>query len=127
VFFCPAVLHAAGSNHTTDVQRMANLLQVSSAFGRTMESIDRARMMRAIYPALCARRDAGWPPGPLSAAIAACAEGYAFPTNLDRDPPVGGLAPPSQADLVRAALADRWTPERLDRALTAHDERRRTT
>ena len=126
VFFCPAVFHAAGSNHTGDVKRMANLLQVSSAFGRTMESIDRARMVRAIYPALCERRDAGWAPGRLAAAIAACAEGYAFPTNLDRDPPIGGLAPPSQADLVRRALAERWTPVQLDVALTAHDVRRLT-
>jgi len=38
--------------------------------------------------------------------IAATAEGYAFPTNLDTDLPVGGLAPPSQADLVRSALAE---------------------
>ncbi len=36
--------------------------------------------------------------------IAASAEGYPFPTNLDSDPPVDGLAPPSQADVVRRAL-----------------------
>ena len=29
-------------------------------------------------------------PGALAGAIAACAEGYSFPTNLDRDPPIGG-------------------------------------
>jgi ectoine hydroxylase-related dioxygenase (phytanoyl-CoA dioxygenase family) len=34
VFFNPALFHAAGTNRTTDVRRMANLLQVSSAFGR---------------------------------------------------------------------------------------------
>ncbi|MGB1257486.1 MAG: phytanoyl-CoA dioxygenase family protein, partial [Thiolinea sp.] len=33
VFFNPALFHAAGSNHTTDFHRSANLLQVSSAFG----------------------------------------------------------------------------------------------
>ena len=37
--------------------------------------------------------------------IAACAEGYAFPTNLDRDPPLGGLAPQTQAQLMAQALA----------------------
>jgi ectoine hydroxylase-related dioxygenase (phytanoyl-CoA dioxygenase family) len=42
VFFNPALFHAAGANHTTGVHRMANLLQVSSAFGRAMEAIDRA-------------------------------------------------------------------------------------
>jgi ectoine hydroxylase-related dioxygenase (phytanoyl-CoA dioxygenase family) len=33
--------------------------------------------------------------------VAASAEGYAFPTNLDRDQPIDGLAPETQADLVR--------------------------
>jgi ectoine hydroxylase-related dioxygenase (phytanoyl-CoA dioxygenase family) len=127
VFFCPAVFHAAGSNHTTDVRRMANLLQVSSAFGRTMEAIDRARMTQAIYPVLRARRAAGWSEGRLAAAIAACAEGYAFPTNLDRDPPIDGLAPPSQADALRRALDEGWTDDQLTEALTAHARRRRTT
>ncbi len=40
VFFNPALFHAAGENCTEDVQRSANLLQVSSAFGKTMETID---------------------------------------------------------------------------------------
>ena len=52
VFFNPALIHAAGHNRSTDVRRMANLLQVSSAFGRAMEAIDRAAMCRAIYPTL---------------------------------------------------------------------------
>ena len=37
------------------MKRMANLLQVSSAYGRAMESVDRARMSAALYPALLAR------------------------------------------------------------------------
>jgi hypothetical protein len=37
--------------------------------------------------------------------IAASAEGYPFPTNLDSNPPVGGLAPRSQADYLRECLA----------------------
>ena len=28
LFFCPALLHAAGSNHTQSLDRFANLLQV---------------------------------------------------------------------------------------------------
>lgn len=125
-FFNPALFHAAGSNHTADVRRMANLLQISSAFGRAMESIDRTRIMRAVYPVLLDRQAAGWSQAALDRAIAASAEGYAFPTNLDRDPPIGGLAPASQADIVRQALADRWTPEQLDDALVALDTRHRT-
>ena len=35
---------------------MANLLQVSSAFGRTMESVDRTAMCQALYPVLAERK-----------------------------------------------------------------------
>jgi ectoine hydroxylase-related dioxygenase (phytanoyl-CoA dioxygenase family) len=118
-FFNPAVIHGAGHNRSADVRRMANLLQVSSAFGRAMESVDRGRICRAVYPALRAH------PAP-EPAVAAAAEGYPFPTNLDRDPPVDGLAPPSQADLIRQALADGWSPETFEAALTAHSDRRRS-
>ena len=126
-FFNPALFHAAGSNHTSDIRRMANLLQISSAFGRAMETIDRARICRAVYPVLLDRQAAGWAESTLHRAIAASAEGYAFPTNLDRDPPIGGLAPPSQADIVRQALADRWSEGQLEDALIALDDRRLTT
>jgi ectoine hydroxylase-related dioxygenase (phytanoyl-CoA dioxygenase family) len=118
-FFNPAVIHGAGHNRTAGIRRMANLLQISSAFGRAMESVDRERICRAVYPALRAH------PAP-EHAVAAAAEGYAFPTNLDRDPPVDGLAPPSQADLVRQALAQDWSPAEFEAALTAHADRRRT-
>lgn len=100
VFFNPAVMHGAGTNHTTDRFRMVNLLQVSSAFGRAMESVNRTRMLRALYPALRLARGLN-----LANIIAASAEGYPFPTNLDSNPPVGGLAPKTQADFLREALA----------------------
>ena len=64
VFFNPALFHAAGTNHTTDVRRMANLLQISSAFGRAMETVDRGRVVEAVYPALfvaAGSRDAARP------------------------------------------------------------------
>src|SRR5699024_12588916 len=44
VFFNPALFHAAGSNRSADIRRMANLLQISSAFGRARGVLDRARM-----------------------------------------------------------------------------------
>jgi ectoine hydroxylase-related dioxygenase (phytanoyl-CoA dioxygenase family) len=120
-FFNPAVIHGAGHNRSTDIRRMANLLQVSSAFGRAMESVDREAMCLALYPALRTRgADAA------GNAIAAAAEGYAFPTNLDRDPPVDGLAPPSQADLVRRALDEGWDHDTFRAELAAWSERRRT-
>lgn len=126
VFFNPALFHAAGTNRTTDVRRMANLLQVSSAFGRAMESVDRTAMCQALYPVLLDRVLTGTPEALLDNVIAAAAEGYAFPTNLDRDQPIGGMAPPSQADLVRTALRERWDPAALHTALTDQEERRST-
>jgi hypothetical protein len=62
----------------------------------------------------------------LDAVIAACAEGYAFPTNLDRDPPVGGLAPPSQQDILREAIDNNLSLTELSNALDNHDWRRKT-
>jgi len=124
VFFNPALMHGAGANTSADIRRMANLLQISSPFGRAMEAMDRAAMVRAIYPALLAMKAAGRPDRDLRNAVNATAEGYAFPTNLDRDQPIGSLAPPSQVDTVLAALADGLTPEALDIALADHLERR---
>jgi ectoine hydroxylase-related dioxygenase (phytanoyl-CoA dioxygenase family) len=124
VFFNPALMHGAGANTSTDIRRMANLLQISSPFGRAMESLDRTAMVRAVYPALLAMRAAGRSERELSNAINATAEGYPFPTNLDRDQPIGSLAPPSQVDTVLAALADGLTPQQLDIALAAQIERR---
>ena len=43
------LFHAAGANVTNDVFRMANLLQISSAMGRAMETMDR---LREEYPPL---------------------------------------------------------------------------
>lgn len=126
-FFNPAVFHAAGTNRSKDVRRMANLLQVSSAFGRAMESVDRVRMSAALYPAvrsmLSSRR---LTPEQAGNAVSACAEGYSFPTNLDRDPPIGGLAPQSQQALMMQALAEDWEPGVFNKALESWSWRRLT-
>ncbi len=103
LFFNPALFHAAGSNGSGVIERLANLLQISSAFGRAMESVDRRAMCRALYPVL-QRIAVKMGPARVDAAIAACAEGYPFPTNLDKDPPLDGMAPESQAGLMRRAL-----------------------
>ena len=127
VFFNPALFHAAGANRTADVQRMANLLQVSSAYGRAMEALDRRRMCEAVYPELRERRASGRiSDAEAAAVIASCAEGYPFPTNLDRDPPVGGLAPESQQELMHRALAEDWEPARFTLALNDYATRQRT-
>ena len=117
-FFNPALFHAAGNNRSSNIQRMANLLQVSSAYGRAMESVDRTRMSATLYPALQAMLKAGTiSQVEVANAIASTAEGYSFPTNLDRDPPIGGLAPETQAALFHRALGAGWTADAFNAAL----------
>jgi ectoine hydroxylase-related dioxygenase (phytanoyl-CoA dioxygenase family) len=122
-FFNPALFHGAGTNRSADVRRMANLLQVSSAFGRAMEAVDRSAMCRALYHVLLDRRASGADERTLRNVLAASAEGYAFPTNLDRDQPIGGLAPETQAELVWRALSERWPTEAVTAELSAQSER----
>lgn len=126
VFFSPALFHAAGANTSRNIHRFANLLQVSSAFGRAMETVDRDRMCKLLFPhALQAKQTKRFSAAELSAAIAATAEGYSFPTNLDRDPPKNGLAPETQAAFFRRALTEgieeHAFAERLDQMCKAHE------
>jgi ectoine hydroxylase-related dioxygenase (phytanoyl-CoA dioxygenase family) len=125
-FFNPALFHGAGTNRSADVRRMGNLLQVSSAFGRAMETVDREAMAVAVFPVLLRRKEEGAPESWLRRVVAATAEGYPFPTNLDLDPPVDGLAPPSQADTLWQAVAEGWAPARLRQELQAGAKRRRS-
>ena len=125
-FFNPAVFHAAGTNKTKDIKRMANLTQIGSAFGRTLETVNRQQMSISIYSVLQQRKSAGWSEVALENVIAACSEGYAFPTNLDRDPPLHGLAPQSQADFVRQALRNGDSPQQLCATLDALLTRQQT-
>lgn len=126
-FFNPALFHAAGHNMTSDKKRMGNLLQVSSAYGRAMESVYRARMCEALYPVLAKMKKSGaLDERGIHNAIAACAEGYSFPTNLDRDPPLGGLAPETQAAIMAKALEENWTTEKFDSEIKKHSWRKMT-
>ncbi|SMD06444.1 phytanoyl-CoA dioxygenase family protein [Primorskyibacter flagellatus] len=122
IFFNPAVMHCAGANVTEDRFRLVNLLQVSSAMGRPMEAIDRTRMITALFPVLSG---GGWSEDALERIISASAEGYAFPTNLDTDPAVGGMSPRTHADLMRDALADGTTPAAFTALIDTLDARRR--
>ena len=114
LFFNPALFHAAGANTSKDIERLVNLLQISSAFGRAMETVNRSIMCRLVLSPM----KRAWMLGDLSeaeldAAIAATAEGYSFPTNLDRDPPVGGLAPKTQATLLKEAVLSDMSSDRF--------------
>jgi ectoine hydroxylase-related dioxygenase (phytanoyl-CoA dioxygenase family) len=104
VFFNPALFHGAGTNVTSDVYRIANLLQVGTAMGRTLEAVDRGAMLDALYPVFLDRVQGGADRALVDCAVAAAAEGYPFPCNLDVDKPIGSLTPPSDADRVRSAL-----------------------
>lgn len=123
LFFSPALLHAAGTNKSADIRRMVNLFQVSSAYGRAMESVDRVSMCKALFPAL---KTISLDAAQVDAAIASCAEGYAFPTNLDRDPPIGGLAPKTMSQLFHEALDGGWGDEKFGEALDAQAAKKLT-
>ena len=73
---------------------------------------------------LTARKASGAGEQFLRNVIAASAEGYAFPTNLDLDQPVDGLAPQTQAELVWQALDEDWPVDRFEQALLAQAARR---
>ncbi|MGB3772658.1 MAG: phytanoyl-CoA dioxygenase family protein [Rhodococcus sp. (in: high G+C Gram-positive bacteria)] len=124
VFFNPALFHAAGTNTSTSIHRMANLLQISSAFGRAMESVDHAAIVQAVYPELRRLADEG-DARPVANVVAVAAEGYAFPTNLDLDPPLTGLAAETQAELVHRAIDTGMSADRLTAELAAMAVRHR--
>ena len=112
VFFNPALIHAAGENLTekgTGIDRSANLLQISSAFGKTMEKIDHEQIVTVCWDDLmrCKFSDLE-----AESVIRAMTDGYPFPTNLDQRPPApGGMAPGSQTDIVLDAWRKRKTKE----------------
>lgn len=124
-FFNPATFHAAGENTTQDVHRFANLMQIGSAFGRSIEIVDRARISKAIYPVLGGlKADGTMNDREVENVIAGSAEGYPFPANLDRDSPTSAMAPPSQQDLLRQALLEGWSDKKFASELDAHVARK---
>lgn len=116
VFFNPALFHGAGTNRTNDVRRMANLLQNSSALGRAMESVDRTAMVLSLYPVLL---DADMTEGAVRRVLAASAEGYPFPGDLDRHRPEGEGSDQSPTDITLRALREHWPLDELAARLAA--------
>ncbi len=124
IFFSPALFHGAGTNQSEN-DRLVNLFQVSSAFGRAMETVNRTAMIEAAYPALLERVQAGdISEREVHNVIACVAEGYSFPTNLDSDPPIGGNAPETQAQLMKRALDNEWALAELMDALKTQANRK---
>jgi ectoine hydroxylase-related dioxygenase (phytanoyl-CoA dioxygenase family) len=127
VFFSPALFHGAGSN-SSQQDRIANLLQISSAMGRTMESIDHVAMLAAAYPVLLDRiRSGEISPLQMEHVLATIADGYSFPTNLDSDPPLGGKAPATGQQIVRHGLEQQCDWKQVDAELQRSLVRRRAT
>ena len=120
LFFSPALFHAAGANVSSNIHRMANLLQVSSAFGRAMETIDRAKMCLLVFPfAKKYLAEKTLTLSEIKAAIAATGEGYSFPTNLDTDPPKGGLAPETQQAFLMRAIESKMDEREFENYLNS--------
>lgn len=125
LFFNPAVFHAAGTNRSADIQRLVNLLQINSAYGRPIEIADRARMTIAAYATIRAMGKSGdLNAREIENVIAATAEGYPFPADLDINSPLTGMAPQSQQEILREALASDWEQSRLNEAIEGYVFRR---
>jgi ectoine hydroxylase-related dioxygenase (phytanoyl-CoA dioxygenase family) len=124
VFFSPALFHAAGTNFESS-DRIANLLQASSAFGKTMESVDRTKMTKLIYQVLLARKKYHQiSPDETQAVWASVIDGYSFPTNLDLDSPVEGLVTENIWTLMERALKEEWPVDRFNKCLNEATIRR---
>ncbi|KAJ5113267.1 Phytanoyl-CoA dioxygenase [Penicillium angulare] len=131
VFFNPALFHAAGANVMSaedGFRRVANLLQVSSPFGKPMETVDSLPIVEKTWDLLLEKyKDAGGVAGigmetekfglkerEVRAFVQAVGEGYAFPTNLDRRPPApSGMAPESEQDVLLRGLEGGWSCEEV--------------
>jgi ectoine hydroxylase-related dioxygenase (phytanoyl-CoA dioxygenase family) len=101
LFFNPALMHAAGENTTDDFSRSANLLQISSAFGKPMEMVDTLPLVERCWEHLVTMYKADGLSAEVEALIVAIAEGYPFPTNLDRIPPKpDGMCPESEQEVL---------------------------
>ncbi|MEM7342730.1 MAG: phytanoyl-CoA dioxygenase family protein [Chloroflexota bacterium] len=125
VFFNPALFHGAGTNQG-EIDRIGNMVQISSPFGKTMETIDNDVMITAVYPILLDRVTTGTIDSrQIQDVIAAIGDGYSFPTNLDSDPPVGGNAPETGQQLMTRALDGKWPVAQLKNELEAYAVRRR--
>ncbi|MEM7442162.1 MAG: phytanoyl-CoA dioxygenase family protein [Pseudomonadota bacterium] len=127
LFFNPAVFHAAGENRSADIDRLANLMQIGSGYGRSIEIVDRTRMCHALYQTLSDLKQAGsLTEHEINNVIEASAEGYPFPANLDIDSPLSGMAPPSQQDVMRQALAEGWDKAAFGKAIDEQQGRKRS-
>lgn len=127
LFFNPALFHAGGNNCSKTIERSVNLLQISSAFAKPMETVESYAISALIYPhlqSLLHPRAEKLSTQELNAIINAGCEGYSFPSNLDTDPPGASMAPQTAAQLTLQALNEHWPLDKYQHALNAHQKRR---
>jgi ectoine hydroxylase-related dioxygenase (phytanoyl-CoA dioxygenase family) len=114
LFFNPALFHAAGQNDSANIQRSANLLQISSAFGKPMEMIETYPLIELTWDGLVDMYKKDGLSDEVKAFVGNVAEGYPFPTNLDRRAPeTAGMAPASEQDVLTKGLVEFWTKAKL--------------
>jgi ectoine hydroxylase-related dioxygenase (phytanoyl-CoA dioxygenase family) len=105
LWFNPALFHAAGENKSVDIDRLVNLVQISSAFGKPMETIDALPLVESTWDVLTAAYKEQGLSDEVKMFISAVGEGYPFPTNLDNNPPRNeNMAPDSEQDVIRDGL-----------------------
>lgn len=103
VFFNPGLFHAAGANDLEGFNRKANLLQVSSAFGKPMEMVDTIPVVQSCWDGL--KEWFAKDRAKTDVLVKALAEAYPFPTNLDKRPPApSGMAPESEQQIILRGL-----------------------
>lgn len=129
LFFNPALFHAAGDNRTADVQRSANLVQISACWGKPMETVDRSAIVKATWDELQAfatGKTREVTPTEVEALLAAVPDAYSFPTNLDNDPPPpNGHCPPTQKDRVVQGVKEGVDAREMARRIDEYDEIRK--
>lgn len=114
VFFNPALFHGAGANTTKAFLRSANLLQISSAFGKPMETIDSLPIVKLCWILLKERYTRDGLSSRVSAFINAVFNGYPYPTNLDkRLPAQNSMMPESEQDIAIRGLQNSWSTEKV--------------
>ena len=89
-----------------------------------MEAVDREAMCLAIYTELI-KSKSSMGAAELASLLNNTCEGYSFPTNLDTDPPLEGMAPQTQKQLITQALTEGWSKEKFSVALQNHTLKRR--
>lgn len=114
IFFNPALFHAAGENVSEDINRMANLLQICSAFGKTMETVDTLPLWEQCWEEVVIKFNKEGMSVEMEALLAAMTTPYPFPTNMDNNPPrPGGLTPVGELDIILKALNEGWSKSKV--------------